>query len=153
LSHRADRSLAAVGAPSQVVHGSILIRRLKGEFMPTRGIGRRRSHARHAAQTPIESLRVAANDEARILVAEVEDLIERLGTAAEPEVAQLRKRAEAALDRAKAAVAEEGAQVQAKIGDLARVGDGHTRHWALLSVAAVCAIVIGVWTGRAVMTE
>jgi ElaB/YqjD/DUF883 family membrane-anchored ribosome-binding protein len=121
--------------------------------MSSRGIKRRRSHARQAAQTAVDASVQVAGDEARILVAAVEDLVERLGTVADPKVQQLRSRAEVALDRAKVAVAEHGAQVQGKLGDLAEAGDGHTRQWALLGVAAVCAIVIGVWTGRSLMSE
>jgi ElaB/YqjD/DUF883 family membrane-anchored ribosome-binding protein len=124
--------------------------------MPTRGTGRRRSHARHAARTPMEAAVRVADDEARTLVAAVEDIVEHLATVADPKVQRLRRRAEAALHRAKAAVAEGGAQVQERVGDLAYLAepaDGHSRRWALLGVAVVCAIAIGLWTGRAVMSE
>jgi uncharacterized membrane protein YgcG len=107
--------------------------------MFARGNGRRRAYTRRAAHTVMERSVAAAADEQRALVAAVEDLVERLGTVADARAQQLRSRAEAALDRAKATVAEGG--------------ERHTRQWALLSVAAVCAIVIGLWTGRAVMSE
>ncbi|MGB6603784.1 MAG: hypothetical protein WA747_04025 [Steroidobacteraceae bacterium] len=107
--------------------------------MSARTNGRRRARIRHAAQNLAETSVAAAHDEQRVLVAAVEDLVERLGTVADARARQLRRRAEAALDRAKDTIAERD--------------EGHTTRWALLSVAAVCAIVIGVWTGRAVLSE
>ena len=104
-------------------------------------IGRRRAHARDRAQSPTEAAAQAAEQETRALVAEVEDLVGRLETVADPQLQQLRKRAEAALDRAKAA------------GDPVESADGSTRRWALLGVAAACAVVIGLWTRQAVFGD
>lgn len=107
--------------------------------MSARANGRRRARMRHAAQNLAEASLAVADDERRVLVAEIEDLVERLGPIADARAQQLRRRAEATLDRARDAVAGRH--------------EGHTKRWALLSVAAVCAIAIGLWTGRAVMSE
>jgi hypothetical protein len=107
--------------------------------MSARTNGRRRTRIRRAARDLAEPAVAAAVEEQRALVAAVEDLAERLGTVAGARAQRLRGRAEAALDRARATVVEPD--------------ERHTTRWALLSVAAVCAIVIGVWTGRSVLSE
>lgn len=122
--------------------------------MFARVTGRRHGHAHHRARSPAQAALRVADDEARVLVAAVEDLVVRLEAVAAPELQQLRDRAEAALYRAKAAVAESAAQVQEEARDFVEPDGARTRHWALLGVAAACAVVIGgLWAGRAVMGE
>jgi ElaB/YqjD/DUF883 family membrane-anchored ribosome-binding protein len=110
--------------------------------MFARASGRRCAHTRRA---------VHPADDAWPLISAVEDLVQRLETVADPEVERLRSRAEASLARAKAALAEEAARSQGAAEEFAETGEGHVRPWALLAVAAVCAIVVGVLSGRAMM--
>jgi ElaB/YqjD/DUF883 family membrane-anchored ribosome-binding protein len=112
--------------------------------MFARASGRRRAHIRRAAHTA---------DEAWVLIGAVEDLAQRLETIADPEVERLRRRAQASLDRAKAALIEGAARLQGTAEDLAETDAGLARPWALLAVAAVCAVVVGVWSGRAMMAD
>jgi ElaB/YqjD/DUF883 family membrane-anchored ribosome-binding protein len=85
----------------------------------------------------------------------VQDLIDRLGTAADPELKRLRKRAEAALARARAAIGESGAQLGAEARQLAGQGQDYVRRRPLTSVAVVALgmLAIGLVTGRALAPE
>ena len=120
--------------------------------MVARVTGRRRAH-KHRAQTPAAASAPMADDEARVLVAALKDLVARLETAAAPELRRLRRRAETALDRAKAVVAEGAEQVQEEVRELGEPAEVSRRQWALLGVAAACAVVIGLWARRAVIGE
>jgi ElaB/YqjD/DUF883 family membrane-anchored ribosome-binding protein len=88
-------------------------------------------------------------------MATVEDLVERLGAATDPELARLRKQTEGALANAKAALAESGAQLRDQASELADWGEAYVRErpWTSLGVAALCVLAIGLWTGRAVASD
>ena len=58
-----------------------------------------RAEARKAARVLNQRPMAVVNEEVRILMATVEDLIESLGTAADPELQRLRTQSEAALRR------------------------------------------------------
>jgi ElaB/YqjD/DUF883 family membrane-anchored ribosome-binding protein len=121
--------------------------------MSDRVTGHRRAHARRAARTPMETSVRIADAEAGVLISAVEELIERLETIADPKLERLRSRAESSLDRAKTAIAEGGAQVHRMTADLAEPDEGHIRPWALLGVAVVCVVALGLWSGRALLAE
>ena len=95
-------------------------------------------------------LRVA-NEELRILMSNVQDLIDRLDTAADPELKRLRKQAEAALARAKAVCGEGGVQAR----QLAEQGQRYVRQRPLTSLGLVALgmLAIGLLTGRAIATD
>lgn len=86
-----------------------------------------------------------------MLISSVEDLLERLRTAVDPDLQQLREQTEEALDGAKAAITESGAQWLDHAGDLAERGGAYVRErpWTAMGVAALCVLAVGVWTGRA----
>jgi ElaB/YqjD/DUF883 family membrane-anchored ribosome-binding protein len=92
-----------------------------------------------------------ASEELRILIARLEDLVERLGSAAEPEVSRLRRQAEGALANARAAIAERGVQLGDQVRDFAAQGQDYVRRrpMASASLAALGLLAIGVLVSRA----
>jgi ElaB/YqjD/DUF883 family membrane-anchored ribosome-binding protein len=78
-----------------------------------------------------------ASEELRNLIGSVEDLVERLGTAADPELKQLRKRAESALANARSAIAQGRAQLGEHAGDLLERGQDYVRRRPVASVGLV----------------
>jgi ElaB/YqjD/DUF883 family membrane-anchored ribosome-binding protein len=117
--------------------------------------GASRREARRAARVLHQHPARVANEELRILISTVEDLIERLGMAANPELKRLRKRAEAALANAKAAVADGGAQLGDQAQKLAAQGGKYVRRrpWASVGLVALCMLAIGLWSGRSMWSD
>ena len=115
----------------------------------------RHRQERRAARILNERPLRVANEELRILMSTVQDLIDRLGAGADPELKRLRKRAEAALARARAAIGESGAQLGAEARQLAGQGQDYVRRRPLTSVAVVALgmLAIGLVTGRALAPE
>jgi ElaB/YqjD/DUF883 family membrane-anchored ribosome-binding protein len=116
---------------------------------------RRHSQERRAARVLNEHPLRVANEELRILMSTVQDLVDRLGTAADPEMKRLRKQAEAALARARAAIGESGAQLGDRARQFADQGQEYVRRRPLTSVGAValCMLAIGFLTGRAMAAD
>lgn len=114
--------------------------------------GRSRAHARQAAQILNQYPAQVAAAEIQILIASVENLIRRLALAADPELVRLRKQTEAALARAKAAVAEGGGQLRDQTARLGQRGAAHVREhpWSWIGAVGLCALAIGLWTRRSV---
>jgi ElaB/YqjD/DUF883 family membrane-anchored ribosome-binding protein len=94
-------------------------------------------------------------EELRILISTVEDLIERLGTAADPELKRLRKQAEVATSNAKDAIGEGGAQVRDQLRSLAGQGEEYVRRRPLASLGlmALGMLAIGLLTSRSMMSD
>jgi len=115
----------------------------------------RRSQARRAARVLHEQPVQVANEELRILVSRVQDLVDRLGTAADPEVKRLRKQAEVALSNAKAAIGEGGMQLADQVRDFAAHGQEYVRRRPLTSVGLVALgmLVIGLLSSRTMMSD
>jgi ElaB/YqjD/DUF883 family membrane-anchored ribosome-binding protein len=92
-----------------------------------------------------------ASEELRILISRLEDLIQRLGSAAEPEVSRLRRQAETALASARAAIAERGVQLGDQVLDIAARGQEYARRRpvASASLVALGLLAIGVLASRA----
>ena|SRR6516164_5377177 len=110
-----------------------------------------RRQERKAARILNERPLRVANEELRILVSSVQDLVDRLETAADPELKRLRKQAEAALARARAAIGEGGAQLGEQARELAEQGQRYVRRRPLtsLAVVALAMLAVGLVTGRA----
>jgi ElaB/YqjD/DUF883 family membrane-anchored ribosome-binding protein len=113
---------------------------------------RPRAKAHRAAKVLNQHPAEVVNEEVRILISTVDDLIERLSETADPELRRLRTQAEKALAGTKAAVAEGGAQALDRAQEL---GESYLRErpWSSLGLVALCALAIGLWTGRAVMSD
>jgi ElaB/YqjD/DUF883 family membrane-anchored ribosome-binding protein len=107
-----------------------------------------RRQARRAAQVINQQPLRVATEELRILISTVEDLVERLGTAADPELKRLRRQAQTALANARAAASTSHIGEQAR--ELAQQGQEYVRSRPLtvLGFVALCMLAVGVWTGR-----
>jgi len=92
-----------------------------------------------------------ASEELRILISRLEDLIQRLGSAAEPEVSRLRRQAESALADARAAIAGRGVQLADQVRAVAAQGQEYARRRPVTSasLAALGLLAIGVLASRA----
>ena len=114
-----------------------------------------RRQERKAARILNERPLRVANEELRILISTVQDLVDRLETAADPELKRLREQAEAALGRAKAAIGEGGAQLGEQAQQLAVQGQQYVRRRPFTSVGVVALgmLAIGLVTGRARTTH
>jgi len=123
--------------------------------MFNRASSRSRSQARQAAQILNRQPAEVADEEVRILISTVQDLVEQLGTAADPELTRLRKQTEVALERARAAIVESGAQMHGQVSELAKRSEAYVREypWTSLGLAALCVLAVGLWTGRTVMSD
>jgi ElaB/YqjD/DUF883 family membrane-anchored ribosome-binding protein len=120
-------------------------------------IDRDAATVRGAARDAARQARSAANQEVRRLIADVEDLIRRVGDAADPELARLRAKVESAVATTKTAIAEgksaisEGAdQVQRQAKEALQAGDRYVRDqpWEAIGIAALAGIAIGFLVGR-----
>jgi ElaB/YqjD/DUF883 family membrane-anchored ribosome-binding protein len=110
----------------------------------------RRSQARRAARVLHQQPMQVAGEELRILISRLEDLVLRLGSAADPEVSQLRKQADTALSNARAAIAERGAQLGDQVRAIAAQGQDYARRRpvASASLVALGLLAIGVLASR-----
>jgi ElaB/YqjD/DUF883 family membrane-anchored ribosome-binding protein len=114
-----------------------------------------RRQERHAARILNERPLRVANEELRLLMSTVQDLVDRLQTDADPELKRLRKQAEAALARARAAVGEGGAALGEQARQLAEQGQRYVRRRPLtaLGVVALGMLAIGLLTGRTMAAD
>jgi len=114
-----------------------------------------RREERKAARILNERPLRVANEELRILMSTVQDLVDRLDAAADPELKRLRKQAEAALARARAAIGDGGAQLGEQARQLAGQGQRYVRRRPLtsLGVVALAMLAIGLLSGRAMGTD
>ena len=105
---------------------------------------------RGAARDAGRQARTAANQEVRRLIADVEDLIRRVGDAADPELARLRAKVEATVETTKSAISEGAEQVQRQAREALQAGDRYVRDqpWEAIGVAALAGLAIGFLVGR-----
>jgi ElaB/YqjD/DUF883 family membrane-anchored ribosome-binding protein len=84
-------------------------------------------------------------------MATMQGLVDRLDTAAAPELEQLRKQAQAALGRARAALGESRALLGEQARQLAEQGQRYVRRRPItsLGVVALGMLALGLMTGRA----
>jgi ElaB/YqjD/DUF883 family membrane-anchored ribosome-binding protein len=104
--------------------------------------GAARDAARHA--------RVAASQEVHKLIADVEDLVRRVGNAADPELARLRAKVESTVATTKKAISDGTDEVQRQAKEALEAGDRYVRDqpWDAIGIAAVAGLVIGFLVGR-----
>ena len=105
---------------------------------------------RGAAREAARQARVAANQEVRKLVADVEELIRRVGDAADPELARLRAKVESTLATTKKAISDGTEQVQRQAKDAFEASDRYVRDqpWQAVGIAALAGLAIGLLVGR-----
>jgi ElaB/YqjD/DUF883 family membrane-anchored ribosome-binding protein len=111
-----------------------------------------RARARRAAKMLNQHPGSVVNEEVRLLISTVDDLVERLRASADPELRRLRTQTEEALAGARDALAEGGSQALDRAQEL---GESYIRErpWTSLGLVALCVLAIGWWTGRAVMSD
>jgi ElaB/YqjD/DUF883 family membrane-anchored ribosome-binding protein len=109
-----------------------------------------RAAAREAAREAAHQARITASAEVRRLIADVEELMRRIGDVADPEIARLRARVEGALASTRSAIAESAAQVQRQTREAVQAGDRyvHDQPWEAIGIAGVAGLAIGFLLGR-----
>lgn len=109
-----------------------------------------REHARSGGAFRTASTRQAVRDEVRRLMEDVEELIRRVGDAADPEIARLRGKVEAAISTTKEAIASRGDRVQQRARETIAAGDTyvHEQPWRAVGVAALLGLVVGFLAAR-----
>ena|ERR1700758_3767642 len=114
-----------------------------------------RREARRAARVLHQHPARVANEELKNLISTLEDLVGRLGEAADPEVKRLRKQAETALANARTALAEGGAQLGERAQVLVRQGERyvHRRPWTSLGLVALGMLAVGLLSGRSIWSD
>jgi ElaB protein len=87
----------------------------------------------------------AANSEVQNLIADVEDLIQQVGEAADPEVRRLRSKVASAVTSAKRSLASGAEQVQQQARDALEASDRYvrTQPWEAIGIAALAGIAVG----------
>jgi len=103
-----------------------------------------------AARDAARQARVAANQEVHKLIADVEDLVRRVGDAADPELARLRAKVESTVATTKRAISDGTEQVQRQAKEALEAGDRYVRDqpWDAIGIAAVAGLAIGFLIGR-----
>jgi ElaB/YqjD/DUF883 family membrane-anchored ribosome-binding protein len=98
-----------------------------------------------AGRGKVQQAGAAASSEVQNLIADVEDLIERVGEAADPEVRRLRSKVANAVTSAKRSLASGAEQVQQQARDALEASDRyvHNRPWEAIGIAALAGIAVG----------
>lgn len=109
-----------------------------------------RATVRAAARAAARQAGVAANQEVRRLIADVEELLGRIGDAADPEFARLRAKLEAAIAATQEAVSKGAEQLQRQTRQALEAADRYVRDrtWPAIGVATVAGFVLGWLVGR-----
>ena len=105
---------------------------------------------RGAAGAAPRQARLALNQEVRKLIADVEDLIRRVGDAADPELARLRSKVESTIATTKKAVSEGAEQAQRQAEEALAAADRYVRDqpWEAIGIAALAGVAVGFLLGR-----
>src|ERR1700730_3544311 len=105
---------------------------------------------RGAARQAARQARVAANHEARKLIADVEELLRRVSDAADPELARLRAKLESTVATTKKAISDGTEQVQRQAKEVFEASDRYVRDqpWEAIGIAAIAGLAIGLLVGR-----
>jgi len=96
----------------------------------------------------------AANEDVQVLMSSVDELLQRINTAADSEVGRLRTQTRSALAAAKVAVAANASKVREGMGELTTEGGAYLetyvreRPLVALGLTALFALAIGLWVGR-----
>ncbi|GAC1458526.1 MAG: hypothetical protein PVSMB6_17650 [Steroidobacteraceae bacterium] len=105
-----------------------------------------KSAAREAAQ----HASAAAGDEVKNLIADVEDLMGRVGDAADPEIRRLRAKVADAIIKARKSIADGVEQVQDQANQAIEASDRYVRNqpWEAIGIAALAGLAIGFLISR-----
>jgi ElaB/YqjD/DUF883 family membrane-anchored ribosome-binding protein len=111
----------------------------------------RSEKSRHSElQESVSRLRAAGSQEVSNLMTDVEDLVGRIGDAADPEIARLRAKVEQGVATARKSLARGAEQAQRKAQDVMDAGDEyvHDEPWKAIGVAALAGLVAGLMVNR-----
>jgi ElaB/YqjD/DUF883 family membrane-anchored ribosome-binding protein len=134
-----SRQLAELNDQEQIT-----VETTAGDFRrDARGLG---GAARDAAQ----QAGAAASDEVQNLIADVEDLIGRVGDAADPELKRLKSKVAAAVASTKSSLADGAELVQRQARETFEMGDRyvHNRPWEAIGIAALAGLAVGFLASR-----
>jgi ElaB/YqjD/DUF883 family membrane-anchored ribosome-binding protein len=121
---------------------------------PTNDLDREVHHhgatIRGAARDTPRQTRAAVNQEVRKLIADVEDLIRRVGDAADPELARLRSKVESAVAATKKAISDGAEEAQRQSKEALEAADRYVRDqpWEAIGIAAIAGVAVGFLLGR-----
>ena len=103
-----------------------------------------------AARDKVQAAGAAASDEVQNLISDVEDLIDRVGDAADPEVKRLRAKVANAVVSAKRSIASGAEQVQRQAKDAFDASDRyvHDQPWEAIGIAALAGVAVGFLISR-----
>ena len=98
----------------------------------------------------VAAARGAIDQQFQQLLADIQELLRRIGNAADPEMARLRARIESGVSATKAAIAKRAGQVQRQASHAFAAGDDYVRGqpWQAVGVAAAAALLIGLLIRR-----
>lgn len=101
--------------------------------------------AGRSAREKAHQMGAAASDEVQNLIADVEDLIDRVSDAADPEVKRLRSKVSAAVAATKRSITSGAEQVQRQARDAFDASDRYVRNqpWEAIGIAALAGLAIG----------
>jgi ElaB/YqjD/DUF883 family membrane-anchored ribosome-binding protein len=105
---------------------------------------------KNAAREAAQQAGTAAGEEVQNLIADVEDLIDRVGDAADPEIRRLRSKVAAALAITKKSIAEGVEQVQGQAKQAIDASDQYVRNqpWEAIGIAALAGLAVGFLVAR-----
>jgi ElaB/YqjD/DUF883 family membrane-anchored ribosome-binding protein len=97
-----------------------------------------------------QKLRSAGGQEVNNLVADVQELLGRVAHVADPEIARLRVKVEAAIATAKKAIGEGADQVQRQAQVAMKASDRYVREkpWQAVGIAALAGLAVGFLVSR-----
>ena len=103
-----------------------------------------------AARNAAKQAGAAASDEVQNLISDVEDLIDRVGEAADPELRRLRAKVAAAVASTKSSIADGADVVQRQARETFEAGDRyvHSRPWEAIGIAAIAGLAVGFLASR-----
>lgn len=98
-----------------------------------------------AGRGKVQQASAAASAEVQNLIADVEDLIDRVGEAADPEVRRLRSKVAGAVSSAKRSLSAGAEQVQQQARDAFEASDRYVRKqpWEAIGIAALAGVAVG----------
>jgi ElaB protein len=105
----------------------------------------RDSRAAKALHEKVHQAGAAASEEVQSLIADVEDLIDRVGDAADPEVKRLRAKVADTVISAKRSIAGGAEHVQRQAKQVFEASDRYVRDrpWEAIGIAALAGIAVG----------
>jgi ElaB protein len=105
----------------------------------------RDSRTGKAMHEKVHQAGAAASEEVQNLISDVEDLIDRVGEAADPEVKRLRAKVADAVVSTKRSIATGAGQVQRQAKEVFDASDRYVRNqpWEAIGIAALAGIAVG----------